>query len=114
MLHGIVDRIWVEAVKGEETTDLETVGGEVSETVDILLEYETSYDWICSVPKRDSDIGALTKCFGKKRGVDAYKVQGIEMKQRSTRRSLSQPSTSSWTHSTYTGRPRRWSMYVSG
>jgi DNA polymerase, archaea type len=36
------------------------------------------------VPLRDSDVGALTKYFGKVAGENEYTYRGIEYRQRST------------------------------
>lgn len=64
--------------------DLETLAAEISESVEIRLEYESYYDWVAFVPQRESDTGALTKYFGKVAGEDEFKIRGIEARQRST------------------------------
>lgn len=84
IVHGIVDSIWVEAMEGAEQTPLPEVAETITDAVNIRLEYEHAYDWIGFVPKVESDSGALTKYFGKKRGEDGYKVRGIDVRQRST------------------------------
>lgn len=82
VLHGIVDSIWVTPVEADPTPVRE-ICDEVTEQVGIRLDYEAAYDWIAFCPKRDSDVGALTRYFGKQRSGD-YKVRGIELRQHST------------------------------
>ena len=84
IVHGIVDSVWVTPIEGEEQTSLSKLVSELSEEVEIRLEYEAHYDWIAFVPLRDSNAGALTKYFGKVAGEDEYKYRGIECRQRST------------------------------
>mgnify|MGYP006275394767 FL=1 len=91
VLHGIVDSLWVTAMPDREQTDLETVAAEITDTADIRLDYEGRFDWCAFVPQRDSEAGALTKYFGRRadadpetEGLDAYKMRGIEARQRST------------------------------
>jgi len=87
VVHGIVDSIWVTPdpdVDDNEREPLETVAGEITETVGIRLEYEAEYEWVAFVPQRESDAGALTKYFGKVVGEDEFKIRGIEARQRST------------------------------
>jgi DNA polymerase I len=83
IVHGIVDSIWVQPIDGAEQQPLEEVAQAISDAVEIELEFEHEYDWICFVPRRTSDAGALTKYFG--RDVDGeWKIRGIETRQRST------------------------------
>ncbi|MFB6253540.1 MAG: type B DNA-directed DNA polymerase, partial [Halobacteriaceae archaeon] len=87
VVHGIVDSIWVTPdpdVTDTDRTPLETLATDITEAVDIRLEYEASYDWVAFVPQRDSDAGALTKYFGKRSDTAEFKVRGIEARQRST------------------------------
>ena len=84
VVHGIVDSVWVTPMDEEEQTPLDEVAEEISEQVEIRLEYEAAYDWIAFVPMRNSEAGALTKYFGKVAGEDDYKYRGIECRQRST------------------------------
>jgi DNA polymerase I len=72
-----------------EQTDLAAVAAEISEEVEIRLEYEAAYDWIAFCPRRNDDAGALTRYFGKRAGepvdeASSYKRRGIESRQRST------------------------------
>ncbi|ELZ29096.1 DNA polymerase I [Halogeometricum pallidum JCM 14848] len=86
VVHGIVDSIRVMPdpdVDERQREDLEEIATEITEAVDIRLEYEANYDWVAFVPRRESDAGALTKYFGKVAGADEFKVRGIEARQRS-------------------------------
>jgi DNA polymerase I len=83
VLHGIVDSLWVAPIEDVEQTDLRALAAEISEGAGIRLEYESPYDWIAFVPRRNDDAGALTKYFG--RWCDGeFKYRGIECRQRST------------------------------
>ena len=92
VVHGIVDSIWVTPADGREQRPLEEVASEVSTEVGIELEYECAFDWVAFCPMRNSESGALTRYFGKRRGEtypeaglgDAIKTRGIEGRQRST------------------------------
>ncbi|CCQ35063.1 DNA polymerase B2 protein [Halorhabdus tiamatea SARL4B] len=87
VVHGIVDSIWVTPdpdVSDDERESLETLASEITDTVEIRLEYEAEYEWVAFVPQRESDAGALTKYFGKVTGKDEFKIRGIEARQRST------------------------------
>ena len=87
VVHGIVDPIWVTPdpdVDDSQRENLDILATEITESVEIRLEYEAHYDWVAFVPQRGSDAGALTKYFGKVAGEDEFKVRGIEARQRST------------------------------
>ncbi|WP_408960742.1 type B DNA-directed DNA polymerase [Natrinema sp. 74] len=87
VIHGIVDSIWVTPdpdVADGERESLESLAAEITDTVEIRLEYEAEYEWVAFVPQRESDAGALTKYFGKVAGEDEFKIRGIEARQRST------------------------------
>ncbi|GAB7011740.1 type B DNA-directed DNA polymerase [Halolamina salina] len=89
VVHGIVDSLWVTPMDDREQTGLEAVAEEISEDVEIRLEYEAAYDWIAFCPRRNDDAGALTRYFGKRAGepvdeASSYKRRGIEARQRST------------------------------
>jgi DNA polymerase I len=71
-------------VENEQRDDLEDLAKEITETVEIRLEYEARYEWVAFVPQRESDAGALTKYFGKVAEEDEFKIRGIESRQRST------------------------------
>jgi DNA polymerase I len=95
VVHGIVDSLWVTPapdVPDDERTPLGVLAGQITDAVDIPLEYEGAYDWLAFVPMRDSEAGALTKYFGRRADADpaavgfddAYKTRGIECRQDST------------------------------
>ncbi|RLM42031.1 type B DNA-directed DNA polymerase [Haloarcula sp. Atlit-47R] len=87
VVHGIVDSIWVTPdpdVDNAYREDLETLAMDITEEVEIRLEYEAHYDWVAFVPQRESNAGALTKYFGKVSGEEEFKLRGIEARQRST------------------------------
>lgn len=75
------------AREGRTQRPLPALCGELSEEVDIPLEYEAAFDWVAFVPRREDAAGALTKYFGRRRepgAADRYKRRGIECRQRST------------------------------
>ena len=82
ILHGIVDSLWITRTRAD-ATPLERLCEHITAAVDIPLEFESAYDWIALVPRRNADAGALTKYFGK-RTDGGLKVRGIECRQRST------------------------------
>jgi DNA polymerase I len=84
VVHGIVDSLWVQPVDREEQKSLGDLAATISEEANIPLEIEDRFDWVCFVPRRDSEAGALTKYFGKVAGREEYKLRGIEARQRST------------------------------
>ena len=83
VVHGIVDSLWVTPRTEETRRPLAAVADAVTEATEIRLEHEAAYDWIAFVPLRDSEAGALTKYFGRRRD-GSYKYRGIECRQRST------------------------------
>ncbi|MFW6153197.1 MAG: type B DNA-directed DNA polymerase [Halobacteriota archaeon] len=85
VVHGIVDSLWVRRV-ADDATALETIAEAVTDEVDIALEREHAYEWVCFVPRRGRTAGALTKYFGKRADGEGFKVRGIEARQRSTPR----------------------------
>ncbi|GAA0533323.1 type B DNA-directed DNA polymerase [Halorubrum ejinorense] len=92
VLHGIVDSIWVTPAEGREQRPLTAVADEISQEAGVELEYECAFDWVAFCPTRNSQSGALTRYFGRRRGApypetglgDAVKTRGIEGRQRST------------------------------
>jgi DNA polymerase I len=85
VVHGIVDSLWVTPTEDREPTALPTLTDAVTEEVGVRLEREATYDWLCFVPKRNSQTGALNRYFGKiADGEEEYKLRGIEARQRST------------------------------
>jgi DNA polymerase I len=85
VVHGIVDSVWVtRAEDATNPTPLCELAGDVSEKVDIELEYEAEYDWVAFVPRREGSGGALTKYFGRVAGEERFKYRGIECRQDGT------------------------------
>jgi DNA polymerase I len=100
VVHGIVDSLWVTSAEDRESADLSVLAEQVTAEVRVELEREATYDWLCFVPKRNSEAGALNRYFGKVadskddggEGCDEeiecedaeYKLRGIEARQRST------------------------------
>ncbi|QLG60341.1 type B DNA-directed DNA polymerase [Halorarum salinum] len=98
VLHGIVDSIWVTPaadVDNEDRRPLKAITDEVSREAQIELEYEAAFDWVAFCPLRESNAGALTKYFGRRRDEDlpatpavdlgeAVKLRGIECRQHDT------------------------------
>jgi DNA polymerase I len=84
VIHGIVDSLWIQPVDGVDQTPLSILVEEISAAANIPLEVENHFEWVCFVPRRDGGAGALTKYFGKVADEDAYKLRGIEARQRST------------------------------
>ncbi|WP_435364562.1 type B DNA-directed DNA polymerase [Haloarchaeobius sp. DYHT-AS-18] len=83
VVHGIVDSLWVTACEGREQAPLDELAAEISDRAGITLEHEAAYDWVCFVPRRGTQAGALMKYFGKSEDGD-YKLRGVEARQRST------------------------------
>ena len=71
-------------VNDRQRENLDALATEITESVEIRLEYEAYYDWVAFIPQGESDAGALTKYFGKVAGEDESKVRGIKSRQRST------------------------------
>jgi DNA polymerase I len=84
VVHGIVDSLWVQPVDSADPTPIPELCERITADVAIPLELEDEFEWVCFVPKRDSQAGALTKYFGKVAGQDEYVTKGIEAVQRST------------------------------
>jgi len=82
VVHGIVDSLWVTATD-PDPTPLADVAATVSEIVEVPLEHESGFEWVCFVPRRETGGGALTRYFGR-RADGSYKYRGIEVRQRST------------------------------
>jgi DNA polymerase I len=84
VVHGIVDSLWVQPVASEDQIPLTEVAETISTAASIPMEIEDHFEWVCFVPRRDGDAGALTKYFGAVADRDEYKIRGIEARQRST------------------------------
>ena len=90
VVHGIVDSLWITPLADRKQTPVVDLCEQLTEEVGIRLDHEADYDWVAFVPKRNSNVGALTRYFGKiaddgtGADRDAYKLRGIEARQRST------------------------------
>ncbi|GAB7009508.1 type B DNA-directed DNA polymerase [Halorubrum trueperi] len=93
VLHGIVDSIWVTPDPSRTQDPLAELAETITKEVDIRLEHESEFDWVAFCPRRNSEAGALTRYFGRRRGAslpntgglgEAIKTRGIELRQRST------------------------------
>jgi DNA polymerase I len=84
VVHGIVDSLWLQPREDTSQTPIEDLCDQVTADAAIPLEFEDRFDWVCFVPVRDGEAGALTKYFGKVTGRDEYVTKGIEAVQRST------------------------------
>ncbi|WP_416841078.1 type B DNA-directed DNA polymerase [Haloferax sp. DFSO52] len=82
VVHGIVDSLWLAATRDDPVSP-ETIAATVTDDCGIPLEVEATYDWVCFVPTRQMDRGALTRYFGRTRD-GKYVYKGIEVRQRST------------------------------
>jgi len=83
VVHGIVDSLWV-TPRVDDHAPLDELTDVISREQKIDLEHEDDFEWVCFVPTKDGQRGALTKYFGKVAGRDEYKYRGIELRQRST------------------------------
>ncbi|WP_435127849.1 type B DNA-directed DNA polymerase [Halobaculum sp. D14] len=82
VLHAIVDSVWIRA-DGDDPADPASLAAAATDAASVPLEHEADYDWVCFVPKRGSQTGALTRYFGR-RSDGGFRVRGIECRQRST------------------------------
>jgi DNA polymerase I len=76
--------LWVQPIESNEQTPLPELCERITAAVSIPLELEDRFEWVCFVPRRDSEAGALTKYFGTVAGRDDFVTKGIEAVQRST------------------------------
>jgi len=86
VVHAIVDSVWV--TPGEDPDPIDAVCERVTDDLNVRLERDGHYDWVCFVPRREGGSGgALTTYFGKESGSDGdgeYKLRGVEARRRST------------------------------
>ena len=82
VVHAIVDSVWV--TPGDDPEPIDAVCARVTDDLDVRLERDGHYDWVCFVPRQDGNAGALTTYFGKERDSDEYKLRGVEARRRST------------------------------
>ncbi|WP_411963803.1 type B DNA-directed DNA polymerase [Haloferax sp. YSMS24] len=82
VVHGIVDSLWLAATRDDPVSP-DDIATTVTDDCGIPLEVEATYDWVCFVPTREMNRGALTRYFGRTRDGE-YVYKGIEIRQRST------------------------------
>jgi len=82
VVHAIVDSVWV--TPGGDPEPIDAVCERITEALDVRLERDGHYDWVCFVPRQDGNAGALTTYFGKETDSEEYKLRGVEARQRST------------------------------
>lgn len=83
VVHGIIDSMWIEKKNETAEKTVDQICREVTEEVDIRLEKEAKFDWIAFVPRKNSNVGALNRYFGKSKSGD-FKLRGIQARQKST------------------------------
>ena len=92
VLHAIVDCVWLSDTRGrtkhQQRVDAEAFASRISEQVGIPLEFEAHYDFIAFLPSRMHGSGSLTKYWACTEG--EFKVRGIELRQHSTPRWVSE------------------------
>ena len=92
VLHAIVDCVWLSDTQGrtkhQQRVDAEAFACRISEQVGIPLEFEAHYDFIAFLPSRMHGSGSLTKYWACTEG--EFKVRGIELRQHSTPRWVSE------------------------
>ncbi|WP_248518165.1 type B DNA-directed DNA polymerase [Salinarchaeum laminariae] len=103
IVHGIVDSVWVTAASDREQRPVREVADEITDEVEIRLEYEGCFDWVAFCPRKRASGAALMRYFGRWADEtvdvpdstaadpaaavdfdDRYKLRGIEARQRST------------------------------
>jgi DNA polymerase I len=82
VVHAIVDSVWV--TPGDDSEPIDSVCERITDSLDVRLERDGHYDWVCFVPRQGGNAGALTTYFGKESGSGEYKLRGIEARRRST------------------------------
>ncbi len=85
VIHGIVDSLWLKKVN-TTTTEYNDLCKEVTEKIDVPLNFEGHYKWIVFLPsKMHPNIGVLNRYYGAMKN-GKIKVRGIEARRRDTPR----------------------------
>jgi DNA polymerase elongation subunit (family B) len=85
VIHGIVDSLWLKK-ENATITEYTELCKEVSEKIDVPLNFEGRYKWIVFLPsKMHPNIGVLNRYYGVMENGEV-KVRGIEVRRRDTPR----------------------------
>ena len=85
VIHGIVDSLWLKK-ENAATTEYTDLCKEVTEKIDVPLNFEGRYKWIVFLPsKMHPNIGVLTRYYGAMED-GKVKVRGIEVRRKDTPR----------------------------
>jgi DNA polymerase elongation subunit (family B) len=85
VIHGIVDSLWLKK-ENATITEYTELCKEVSEKIDVPLNFEGRYKWIVFLPsKMHPNIGVLNRYYGVMEN-GKVKVRGIEVRRRDTPR----------------------------
>ena len=85
VIHGIVDSLWLKK-ENATITEYSELCKEVSEKIDVPLNFEGRYKWIVFLPsKMHPNIGVLNRYYGVMENGEV-KVRGIEVRRRDTPR----------------------------
>ncbi|MCX6665948.1 MAG: hypothetical protein NT038_07835 [Euryarchaeota archaeon] len=81
VLHGIIDSLWVKAVKTKITAQQlsRMIGKQAGVRMDVIGRYK----WIVFLPSKQYDAGALTRYYGVFENGE-LKVRGVELRQKNT------------------------------
>jgi len=83
VIHGIVDSLWLKR-DGATSEDYTTLSEEISEWVDLPLDFAGLYKWIVFLPsKTHPNVPVLNRYYGAKKD-GTIKVRGLEVRRRDT------------------------------
>jgi len=83
VIHGIVDSLWLKK-EGASSEDYERLCEEISEKVDLPLDFAGLYKWIVFLPsKMHPNVPVLNRYYGAKED-GSIKVRGLEVRRRDT------------------------------
>ena len=83
VIHGIVDSLWLKK-EGASSDDYVRLSQEISEKVDLSLDFSGLYKWIVFLPsKTHPNVPVLNRYYGVKED-GSIKVRGLEVRRRDT------------------------------
>jgi DNA polymerase elongation subunit (family B) len=83
VIHGIVDSLWLKKRRAS-SEDYEKLAQEISENVDLPLDFAGLYKWIVFLPsKTHPNVPVLNRYYGAKQD-GSIKVRGLEVRRRDT------------------------------